>query len=80
MIIEYTFLAFYFLFEIVLFLVTPITQARPLLLLYFLAYYLVWSILHQLRVQKFTLAVMLEYIVIGALLLVLLKVQFFPSI
>ncbi len=77
MIIEYTFLAFYFFLEVVLFLIAPVAQTRPLLLLYFLAYYLLWSVLHQLRIQKFSLAIMLEYILIGALLLVLLKVLYF---
>lgn len=80
MIVEYAFLGFYFLFELVLFLVTPAAQIRPTLLLYFLTYYLMWSFLHQLRIRKFTLGVVLEYILIGALLLVLLKFLYFPSI
>ncbi|MEK9179576.1 MAG: hypothetical protein AAB893_03870 [Patescibacteria group bacterium] len=80
MIIEYTFLASYFLLEIILFWVAPVTHIRLTLFLYFLAYYILWSVLHQLRIQKFTLAVMLEYILVGALLLVLLKVLYFPQL
>jgi hypothetical protein len=72
--VEYLLLTLYSFFCGMLFILIQTKETRQKVLLLFVLYYLLWGILHQVRIGKISYLIIIEYILIASFGLLTLKV------